>query len=158
MALEAAKESAEGFRAVKFELQRKVLSAYLDLAFAEEKVRIQRENLNLLHLLVNSAAARAQTGGPQPDLLKAVTESQLAQNELSNMESETQSMRAMLNGMLGRVPEAPLELPQALPSPRPVLADDAGLIAVAVIPQKLFVDEVRPCSLPSLVQVKNHQA
>jgi len=132
VALEAAKETAEKFRAVKFELQRKVLSAYLDLALAEEKVRIQRDNLSLLKLLVNSAATRAQTGGPQPDLLKAVTESQLAQNELLNMESESQSMRAMLNGMLGREPEAPLELPETLPAPRPVLADDAGLIAVAV--------------------------
>ena len=34
-------------RAVKFELQRKVLSAYLDLALAEERVRIQRDDLNL---------------------------------------------------------------------------------------------------------------
>jgi outer membrane protein TolC len=132
VALEAAKEAAENFRTVKFELQRKVLSAYLDLALAEEKVRIQRDNLNLLKLLVNSASARAQSGGPQPDLLKAVTESQLAQNELASLEAETNGMRAMLNGMLGREPEAPLELPQTLPSPRPVLADDAGLIAVAV--------------------------
>jgi len=132
VALEAAKETAENFRAVKFELQRKVLSAYLDLAFGEEKVRIQRDNLNLLKLLVNSASGRAQAGGSQPDLLKAVTESQLAQNELSNLESETQSMRSMLNGMLGFEPEAPLELPQALPAPRPVLADDARLISMAV--------------------------
>ncbi len=132
VALEAAKEAAENFRAVKFEIQRKVLSGYLDLALAEEKVRIQRDNLSLLRLLVNSAAAHAQSGGPQPDLLKAMTESQLAQNELASLEAETQGMRAMLNGMLGREAEAPLELAQTLPSPRPVLADDAGLIAVAV--------------------------
>lgn len=132
VALEAAKEAAENFRAVKFELQRKVLSAYLSLALGEEKIRIQRDNLNLLKLLVNSASGRAQAGGPQPDLLKAVTESQLAQNELSSLESETKSMRTMLNGMLGREPEAILEIPLALPSPRPVLGDDAGLIAVAV--------------------------
>jgi outer membrane protein, heavy metal efflux system len=132
VALEAARETAERFRAVKFELQRKVLSAYLDLALAEEKVRIQRENLNLLQLLVNSTSNRVQTGGPQQDLLKAMTESQLAQNELSNLEAEGRSMRAMLNGMLGRDPAAALELAQTLPSPRPVLADDARLIAVAV--------------------------
>ena len=132
VALEAAREAAERFRAVKFELQRKVLSTYLDLALAEEKVRIQRDNLNLLQLLVNSASNRVQSGGPQQDLLKAVTESQLAQNELSNLEAEGKSMRAMLNGMLGRDPEAALELAQTLPSPRPVLADDARLIAVAV--------------------------
>jgi len=132
VALEAAKEAAENFRSVKFEIQRKVLSAYLDLALAEEKIRIQRDNLNLLQLLVSSASARAQSGGPQPDLLKAMTESQLAQNELAGLEAETKGMRAMLNGMLGRDSEAPLELPQTLPSPRPVVANDAGLIAVAV--------------------------
>jgi outer membrane protein, heavy metal efflux system len=132
VALEAAREVAERFRAVKFELQRKVLSTYLELALAEEKVRIQRDNLNLNQLLVNSAANRAQTGGPQQDLLKAMTESQFAQNELAILEAQTKSTGAMLNGMLGREPEAPLELPQNLPSPRPVLADDAALIAVAV--------------------------
>jgi outer membrane protein, heavy metal efflux system len=132
VALEAAKEAAENFRSVKFEIQRKVLAAYLDLALAEEKIRIQRDNLNLLQLLVSSASARAQSGGPQPDLLKAMTESQMVQNELAGLEAEIKGMRAMLNGMLGRDPGAPLELPQSLPSPRPVLADDAGLIAVAV--------------------------
>jgi outer membrane protein, heavy metal efflux system len=42
-----------------------VLSAYLDLELAEEKVRIQRDNLSLLQLLVNSASNRVQTGGAQ---------------------------------------------------------------------------------------------
>jgi outer membrane protein TolC len=132
VALEAARETAERFRTIKFELQRKVLSTYLDLALAEEKVRIQRDNLNLLELLVNSTTNRVQTGGPQQDLLKALTESQLAQNEMSNLEVEGKSKRAMLNGMLGRDSAAALELAHALPSPRPVLADDARLIAVAV--------------------------
>lgn len=132
VALEAAREAAERFRAVKFELQRKVLSAYLDLALAEERVRIQRDNLNLLQLGVTSAANRVRTGGSQQDLLKALTESQLAQNDLSNMESEVNSMRVMLNGMIGREPGAALDLPQSLPLPRPVLAEDAGLITVAV--------------------------
>lgn len=132
VALEAARESAERFRAVKFELQRKVLSAYLDLALAEERVRIQRDNLNLLQLQVNSAANRAQTGAPQQDLLKAMTELQMAQVNLSSLEAEGNSTRSMLNGMLGREPGARLELPQTLPSPRQVLADDAALIAVAV--------------------------
>jgi outer membrane protein, heavy metal efflux system len=61
-----------------------------------------------------------------------VTETQLVQNELSNLEAEGKSMRAMLNGMLDRDPDAALELARTLPSPRPVLADDARLIALAV--------------------------
>jgi outer membrane protein, heavy metal efflux system len=68
IALEAARQAAEKFRAVKFDLQRKVLSAYLDLALVEEKIRIERDNLTLLKLLIDSAASRAQAGGPLQDL------------------------------------------------------------------------------------------
>jgi outer membrane protein TolC len=132
VALEAARERGERFRAVKFELQRKALSTYLDLALTEEKIRIQRDNLNLLQLLVDSASDRAQTGGPQQDLLKATTELQLAQNQLANLEAEAKSTRAMLNGMLARDPAARLQLRATLPAPRPVLTNDAQLIAVAV--------------------------
>ncbi|MGD9657932.1 MAG: TolC family protein, partial [Methylocystis sp.] len=64
VALEAAKAASERFRAVKFELQRKVLTAYLDLALAKEKIRIERDNVNLLKLLTSSAAARSQAGAP----------------------------------------------------------------------------------------------
>jgi cobalt-zinc-cadmium efflux system outer membrane protein len=132
VALETAREAGEKFRAVKFDIQRRVLLAYLDLALAEEKVRIQRDNLNLLKLVADSAAARSQAGGPLQDLLKALTDKQLAKNELYNMEAEAKSVRGTLNGMLGRDPGAALALSPALPPLRPVTADDARLIAVAV--------------------------
>jgi len=132
IALEAARQAAERFRAIKFDLQRKVLSAYLDLALAEEKIRIERDNLTLLKLLSDSAADRAQAGGPLQDLLKAQIETQIAENELANLEAEVNSMRGTLNGMLARDAKARLKLPPRLPSRRPVAADDARLIAVAV--------------------------
>lgn len=132
VALEAAREAGERFRSVKFALQRKVLSAYLDLALIEEKLRIQRDNLAILKLLTASAADREQAGGPAQDLLKALIESELAENVLFNIEAEANSMRGTLNGMLDLDPKAPLKLPQTLPAPRPVVADDARLIAVAV--------------------------
>lgn len=131
VALEAAREAGEKFRAVKFDLQRRVLLAYLDLALAEEKVRIQRDNLNLLKLVAESAAARSQAGGPLQDLLKALTGKELASNDYQNGEAEAKSMRGTLNGMLARDPGAALVLPPALPPPRPVAAGDARLIAVA---------------------------
>ena len=132
VALDTAREAGERFRTAKFSLQRKVLTGYLDLALIEEKLRIQRENLDILKLLAESAANREQAGGASQDLLKALIESEMAQNELSNMEAEANSMRGMLNGMLGRDPKAPLKLPGTLPAPRPVVTDDARLIAVAV--------------------------
>lgn len=132
VALEAARQASERFRAAKFDLQRRVLSAYLDLALTEERIRIERDNLALLKLLSDSAAGRAQAGGPLQDLLKAQIESQIAKNELANLEAEANSMRGMLNGMLARDAKAPMKLPPSLPSPRPVAADDARLITVAV--------------------------
>lgn len=132
VALDAAREAGDRFRAVKFDLQRRVLEAYLDLALIEELIRIERDNLTFLKLLSDSAADRAEAGGPMEDLLKALIESETAQNDLAGLEAKANSMRGMLNGMLGRDATTPLGLPPNLPAPRPVLADDAELIAMAV--------------------------
>ena len=132
VALEAARQAGEKLRAVKFDLQRRVISTYLDLALSEEKIRIQRDNLALLKLVTDSASGRAQSGGPLQDLLKVQIESQMAENELANLEAETKSIRGTLNGMLARDANAPLRIPPTLPKPRHVAADDAQLIAEAV--------------------------
>jgi outer membrane protein, heavy metal efflux system len=132
VALDAAREVGDRFRAVKFDLQRRVLEAYLDLALTEELIRIERDNLTFLKLLSDSASDRAEAGGPMQDLFKALIESETAQNDLAGLEAKAQSMRGELNGMLGRNASAPLGLPPELPPPRPVTADDATLIAVAV--------------------------
>lgn len=132
VALEQARAAGYRFESAKFDLQRQVLTSYLDLALTEEKVRVQRDNVALLKLLWDTAANRVQAGGPQQDLLKVQIEYQLAGNELASMEAEAQSMRSMLNGMLAREAQAPLTLPRELPPPRPVAADDARLIEVAV--------------------------
>jgi outer membrane protein, heavy metal efflux system len=132
VALDAAQEAGEKFRAVKFDLQRKVLSAYLELALTEELIRIQQDNRTLLKLVTDSAADRAEAGGPMQDFFKATIESQTAENDLATLEAKARSMRSMLNGMLAREANAPLILPARLPSPRPVAADDARLIAAGV--------------------------
>jgi outer membrane protein, heavy metal efflux system len=132
VALDAAREAGDRFRAVKFDLQRRVLEAYLDLALTEELIRIERDNLTFLKLLSDSASDRAEAGGPMQDLFKALIESETAQNDLAGLEAKAQSMRGEINGMLGRDASAALGLPPELPPFRPVTADDAALIAVAV--------------------------
>lgn len=132
VALDAAREAGEKFRTVKFDIQRKVLAAYFELALSEELIRIEQDNLTLLRLVVDSAATRAQAGGPLQDLLKALIESQTAENDLANALAKAASMRSMLNSMLGRAADAPLTLPVTLPAPRLVGADDSRLIAVGV--------------------------
>lgn len=131
-ALEEARAAGYQFMAAKFDLQKKVLTNYLDLALMEEKIRIQRDNVALLKMMSETASARVQAGGPQQDLLKAQMEWRLAENELANMEAQGNSMRSMLNGLMGRAGEALLVLPPTLPEARPLAADDAELIAVAV--------------------------
>jgi len=132
VALDAAREAGERFRAVKFDVQRKVLSAYFELALTEELIRIEQDNLSLLKLLVDSAATRAQAGGPLQDLLKAQIESRTAESDLANTRAKAASMRSMLNAMVGRAADASLTLPTTLPSSRPINVDDSHLIAVAV--------------------------
>jgi outer membrane protein, heavy metal efflux system len=131
-ALEQARATGLRFEARKFEIQQKVLSAWLDYALMAEKARIATDNVALLKMLSETAADRVRAGGAQQDLLKAQIQQRLAENELANMESELSGMAAMLNGMLARPADAPLPPPKQLPSPRPLAADDAKLIAVAV--------------------------
>jgi len=85
VALEQARATGKRFVVQKFDLQRKVLTAYLELAMHEEKIRIQSDNVSLLKLLAQSAADRVQVGGNQQDLLRAQTQYRLAENELATM-------------------------------------------------------------------------
>jgi outer membrane protein TolC len=127
-----AQAAGERFAAAKFQLQRRVLNAWVDYALMAEKVRIQRENTSLLKLLNETAEGRVRAGGSQQDLLRTDIEFRIADDELRTMESELPRMRAMLNAMLGRSPDASLTAPPALPLPRTVPADDAALLAVGV--------------------------
>ncbi len=131
VALEEARAAGKRFEATKFEIQRKVLSAYLDLVLHEEQIRIQRDNVNLLKLMNDSAGDRVGAGGQPQDLLRAQTQFRLAENQLATMQSEHMTMLSMLNAMLARDPRAPLNLPPTIPPPRPLLADDAQLISIA---------------------------
>jgi len=132
VALADARAAGERFRAAKFALQRQVLDAWLDLALAEERLRIARTDLELLRLVAGTAGPRVQAGAPQRDLLEADIEVREAENSVLDVEADAQAMRAMLNGMLAREPDAPLEVGEALPDPRPLPADDADVLALGV--------------------------
>jgi outer membrane protein, heavy metal efflux system len=132
VAFDATQAAGERFEAAKFDLQRRVLTSYLDLSLEDEKIRIQTANVTLLKAVSENATARARTGGPQQDLLKAQTELELAENELQSMQAERGSMLAMLNAMLAREPGDSLETPPGLPEARLLRADDATLISVGV--------------------------
>lgn len=132
IALREAQSAGQRFAAAKFDLQRKVLNAWIDYALQAEKVRIQRENVALLKLLNETAGGRVRAGGSQQDLLRTDIQHRLAENELRTMQAQLPQMRATLNAMLGRAPDAPLSPPGALPEPRPIPADDAQFLALGV--------------------------
>ena len=132
VAYDEARAAGERFAAAKFDLQRKVLNAYLDFALMAETIRIQQENLDLLKMTTEQAGQRVRTGAPQQDLLKAQIAQRMADNELASMKAQHTQMQAMLNGMLARPATASLGHPTALPVPRPINADDAALISMGV--------------------------
>lgn len=131
-ALAEARAAGLRFAAKKFEVQKQVLVAYLDLALMEEQLRIGKDNVGLLKLLSDTAGDRVRAGAPQQDLIKAQIQHRLAEVELAKMSVQRDAMRAMLNGMIARPAQAELTLPAQLPEPRAVNADDAKLFAVAV--------------------------
>lgn len=127
-----AQAAGERFAAAKFRLQRQVLRAWIDYTLLAEQIRIQEANTALLKLLNDTAAGRLQAGGSQQDLLRTDIELRMGQDELATLQSRLPQMRAMLNGLLGRPPDAPLPAPATMPAARPVPADDARLFAVGV--------------------------
>jgi outer membrane protein TolC len=127
-----AQAAGRRFEAAKFDLQKRVLTAWLDYALLAERVRIAETNLSLLNLVHESAASRVRAGGTQQDLLKADLRVRMAENELGPMRSKLPQMRTMLNAMLGRAVDAPLDPPANLPQPRTLDADDRQLLEVGV--------------------------
>lgn len=131
IALENARAAGSRFEEAKFLLQGRVLTTYYDLALLGEELRIQRENVALLAQIVAQAEVRVRTGASgQQDLLKAQTESELAGNDLKNLESRVAPLVARMNALLGRSADAPVPLPATLPAPRPVPVTDADLIRI----------------------------
>jgi outer membrane protein TolC len=132
VALADARVAGERFRAAKFELQRRVLEAWLDLSLAGEKLRIARADLELLRLVAATAAPRVRAGGPQQELVKAEVEVREAENRVLGGEAELRTRRSLLNGMLAREPGAPLDVSEELPEPRAVPDDDAALLSLGI--------------------------
>lgn len=131
VALDEARAAGKRFAAARFDLQRRVLTAYLDYALTAEKIRIHHAHERLLRLAAESANTRVRSGATQREVLAAGIAHRLGDDEVKVMDAELPRARATLNALLGRLPDAPLPAPAALPEPRAV-AGDAELLAVAV--------------------------
>jgi outer membrane protein TolC len=130
-ALQEARAAGLRFEAAKFLLQLRVLSTCDDLALLAETIRLRQADAELLRLTVRLAAVRAQTAGGQPDILKAQTSLDMAENELSNLRTQVAAADAKLNALIGRPATDPAPLPASPPALRPLPAADADLIRLA---------------------------
>jgi outer membrane protein TolC len=131
VALDEAQAAGQRFVAAKFKLQRDVLNAWYDYALMAERVRIAEGNLSLLRLINDTAAGRVRAGGAQQDMLRSDLEQRRAEDELLSMQAQLPQMRAILNALIARPPDATLDAPATLPVARELRADDATLLAVA---------------------------
>ncbi len=132
VALDDARAAGKRFTVARLDLKRRILNAWFGYALQAERARIQEGNLALLRLITDTAVSRVEAGAQQQDLLRAEVEQRRAEDELRTLEAELPRTRAMLNALSARVPEAPLPPPERIPDPRPLSADDAALLALAV--------------------------
>ncbi|HEV7733966.1 MAG TPA: TolC family protein [Candidatus Binatia bacterium] len=132
VAFEEAQASGLSFEMAKFDLQRRVLTAWLDLVLAAERVRLQREQLALLTIVADTAGTNVAAGSAQGEILDAELAYAQGEDALRRLEAEVPQRRATLNGLLARSGDAPLEPPATLPDPRSLPTSDAQLLALAV--------------------------
>jgi outer membrane protein TolC len=149
VALDDARAAGQRFVAAKFKLQREVLNAWYDYALMAERVRIAEGNLSLLRLINQTAAGRVRAGGAQQDMLRTEIELRRAEDELLGMQARLPQMRAMLNAKLGRLPDADLQPPAAIPVPRELRAGDERLLSLA--------SEVHPELAPLVERVQGRK-
>lgn len=131
VALDDARAAGKRFTAARLELQRKVLNAWYGYALLAERRRIQKGNIALMALITETAISRVQAGAQQQDLLRAEVEQRRAEDTLKSLDATVPQARATLNALMARAPDARLAPPERMPPPRPLLADDATLMALA---------------------------
>jgi len=132
VALQNARAAGLRFDKARFELRNKVLSAYYDYVLTAELARLETNNADLLNLIAQLTQSRAGAGAAlQQDVLRADNELDMSNNELAIQNAKLPQQRAMINALLNRPADAPLNPPAALPDPREVPGDGADLLALA---------------------------
>ncbi|MBI4568982.1 MAG: TolC family protein [Planctomycetes bacterium] len=132
IALEEARAAGERFRGRKFALQRRVLSMWFEIAAMDEMIRLERSDVALARVFLDTAAARVAAGGPQADLSRAEIDTRLAEDRLAALLARRRAAEAGLNGMLARPPWGVISTGVGLFAPRPLAVDDAALLRAGV--------------------------
>lgn len=105
--------------------------AWYEYALVSEQIRLQETNVTLAESVRGFVETRVRTGGaPQQDLLKAENSVDLARNYLETLKARLPAKRATLNALLRRNPDAPLDRPSELPTPKALPFDETRLLEV----------------------------
>lgn len=126
-ALEKARASGERFRAAKFDVQRRTMDAWLDLALAAENERLARQRVSLAGVAGDAATAALLGGGSQGALLGARIDTAKADDEVAAAAAEVSSAKAALAAVAAIDAPVSISTPTRLPSARALPADPAVL-------------------------------
>ena len=128
IALEEARAAGQRFRAAKFEVQRKVLDAWLDLAMAAEGERLALEKRTLSGVAADTADAAIGAGAPQGASLTARIGEARGDDDVARAHAEVVAARAALAAVTAIDDPDRIPTPTRLPLPRPLPARDAVLL------------------------------
>jgi outer membrane protein TolC len=121
IAQKEADSQAQSARALELRLVAQLKEKYYDLIFNYEAVDLIRRNQELLQQMAKVAEARYSAGkATQQDIVKAGIEVSILDNQLIALEQKRLSIKAGINALIDRPPDAALGRPEAL-STLPVL-------------------------------------
>jgi outer membrane protein, heavy metal efflux system len=97
--------------AVRLDVKVRVRKAFFDLLISEEEVRIHEQHVGIAQQAIGAARIKYTTGSvPQQDVLKAqMAMTQLAEHMI-RFDRDAEVARARLNTLLGRSPDAPVQV------------------------------------------------
>ncbi len=118
----------EGLEVIKLRIVKEIKNAYYSLFFTNKSIEITRRNKGLLTEFVHIAETKYSVGsGVQQDVLKAQVELSKLLERLIALKEKRSTLKARLNYLMNRMPQAPLGDP-----------GEAGLTSV-----NLSVDELQ---------------
>ena len=120
-----------GSRSTERDLIRSVKQAYWDIAQAQNIVDLNAANVKLAESLYQSAVRQRDVGtAPGSQVIKTQVELTRAQQDLSRAESELVQTKSVLNTLLARSPDTPVDISDKLTF-EPLTADASTMQTVA---------------------------
>jgi outer membrane protein TolC len=118
MAEQEAAAALQDYQTARLRLVSRLKAGYFQLNYLCKAEESLEKNKDLLEKFARIAESRYSVGqGQQQDILKAQVEVSLMLGRLRKLEQEKQALKAELNSLLNRPPEAPLGRPADTPKP-----------------------------------------